>query len=345
MPTAAPSSPVAPTSLRVEIGRWGGQRQMRVVRGPLLAPGKGEVRVRVRYAGVAYGDIMRRRGVLAPPFDFTPGYDVVGSVDALGPGASLLTGQRVAVLMPLTGFGGYAEHVCVPAHACVPIPDAVHAREAIGLGLNAITALQILDRVAAVPAGGSVLVHGAAGGVGTCVLDVAAMRGVRVFGTASAAKHHVVVERGGVPIDYRAQDFVKEVQERTGGAGVDAVIDGIGGAHLLRSARVVKRGGTLVALGVSGDVADGLTGVARGLRHVVRLKLHPGLRVRMYAITASPGCGPVACRADWATLMAELSAGRLRAPLIGAERPLARAAEAQALLEQGAITGKLVLKA
>ena len=173
---------------------------MDYVQGPLLAPGEGEVRVRVRYAGVAYGDVMRRRGVLAPPFAFTPGYDVVGEVDALGAGVTLLRGQRVAVLMPLTGFGGYAEHVIVPATTCVPIPDAVHAREAIGLGLNAITALQTLTRVAAVPAGGSVLVHGAAGGVGCAVMDVGSHLGLRVFGTASAGKHHVVLDRGGSAI-------------------------------------------------------------------------------------------------------------------------------------------------
>ncbi|MBP7683649.1 MAG: alcohol dehydrogenase catalytic domain-containing protein, partial [Deltaproteobacteria bacterium] len=160
------------TSGRIEISGRGSRRRMDFVQGPLLSPGAGEVRVRVRYAGVAYGDVMRRRGVLAPPFTFTPGYDVAGDVDAVGAGVTLLRGQRVAVLMPLTGFGGYAEHVIVPATACVPIPDAVHARDAIGLGLNAITALQTLTRVAAVSAGGSVLVHGAAGGVGCAVLDV-----------------------------------------------------------------------------------------------------------------------------------------------------------------------------
>lgn len=332
------------TSGRIEISGRGAHRRMRYVRAPLLAPGAGEVRVRVRYAGVAYGDVMRRRGVLAPPFDFTPGYDVSGEVDALGPGSSLVPGQRVAVLMPLTGFGGYAEHVLVPAAACVPIPDAVHAREAIGLGLNAITALQVLTRVAQVPVGGSVLVHGAAGGVGCAVLDVAGARGLRVYGTASAGKHHVVRERGGEPIDYRSEDFVAVVRERTGGRGVDAVVDGIGGAHLLESARAVARGGTLVALGVSGDVERGLVGVAGGLRHVLRAALRPSVRVRLYGIGVNPGCGPEACRADWAELMRMLAAGRLRAPLIGAERALARAEQAHALLEGGSLTGKLVLR-
>ena len=135
---------------------------MRYVEGPLLPPGPGEARVRVRYAGVAYGDVMRRKGVLAPPFDFTPGHDVTGEIDEVGEATPLMAGQRVAVLMPLTGFGGYAQHVVVPASACVPIPEGVHAREALGLGLNAITALQVLTRVARVPEGGNVLVHGAA---------------------------------------------------------------------------------------------------------------------------------------------------------------------------------------
>ena len=329
---------------RIEISGRGSSRRMRYVRGPLLAPAAGEVRVRVRYAGVAYGDVMRRRGVLAPPFDCTPGYDVTGEVDALGQGATLVQGQRVAILLPVTGFGGYAEHVVVPAAACVPIPDAVHAREAIGLGLNAITALQVLTRVAKVPEGGSVLVHGAAGGVGCAVLDVASQRGLRVYGTASAGKHHVVRERGGEPIDYRTQDFVQVIREHTKGRGVDAVIDGIGGAHLQQSAKAVASGGTLVALGVSGDVAGGLPGVVGGMRHVLRAALSPSLRVRLYGITASPGCGPAACRADWAELMRLLAAGSLRTPLIGAERALARAEQAHALLEGGSVTGKVVLR-
>lgn len=317
---------------------------MDYVQGPLVAPSAGEVRVRVRYAGVAYGDVMRRRGVLAPPFAFTPGYDVVGEVDELGAGATLLRGQRVAVLMPLTGFGGYAEHVVVPAAACVPIPDAVHAREAIGVGLNAITALQTLTRVAAVPAGGSVLVHGAAGGVGCAVLDVGSHLGLRVFGTASAGKHHVVLDRGGSPIDYRSEDFVAVVRQRTGGRGVDAVIDGIGGEHLRESVKALAPGGTLVALGVSGDVGKGLAGIAGGMRHALTAALKPSARVRLYGITASPGCGPAACREDWARLMRALAEGKLRAPLIGAERALARAQQAHVLLEGGTATGKIVLR-
>ncbi|MEZ4324012.1 MAG: zinc-binding dehydrogenase [Polyangiales bacterium] len=333
------------SSGRVEVSGRGAARRMRYVEGPLLSPGPGEARVRVRYAGVAYGDVMRRKGVLAPPFDFTPGYDVTGEIDEVGEATPLMAGQRVAVLMPLTGFGGYAQHVIVPAAACVPIPEGVHAREALGLGLNAITALQVLTRVARVPEGGNVLVHGAAGGVGCAVLDIASQRGLRVYGTASAGKHHVVRERGGEPIDYRAVDFVSAVREQTGGRGVDVVIDGIGGEHLKKSAQALAPGGTLVALGVSGDVERGLGGVVGGLRHVLGAALRPGVRVRMYGITASPGCGPAACRADWAELMRALAAGKLRTPLIGAERALARAEQAHALLEGGSITGKVVLKA
>lgn len=332
------------TSGRIEISGRGSARRMEFVQGPLLSPAAGEVRVRVRYAGVAYGDVMRRRGVLAPPFAFTPGYDVTGDVDAVGAGVTLLRGQRVAVLMPLTGFGGYAEHVIVPATTCVPIPDAVHARDAIGLGLNAITALQTLTRVAAVSAGGSVLVHGAAGGVGCAVLDVGSHLGLRVFGTASAGKHHVVLDRGGSPIDYRTEDFVQVVRERTGGRGVDAVIDGIGGEHLVKSAKALAPGGTLVALGVSGDMSRGLAGIAGGMRHALRAALQPGVRVRPYGITASPGCGPAACREDWQRLMRALAERQLRAPLIGAERALARAEQAHVLLEGGSTTGKIVLR-
>jgi NADPH:quinone reductase-like Zn-dependent oxidoreductase len=333
------------TSRRIEFSGRGSLRQIEFVERPVSPPTAGEVRVRVRYAGVAYGDVMRRRGVLAPPFSFTPGYDVTGEVDAVGARVTTLArGQRVAVLMPLTGFGGYAEHVVVPAKACVPIPDAVHARDAMGLGLNAITALQALKRVASLSAGRSVLVHGAAGGVGCAVLDVGSYLGLEVFGTASAGKHHIVLERGGSPIDYRTEDFVQVVRERTGGRGVDAVIDGIGGEHLLQSARALAPGGTLVALGISGDMHAGLSGIAGGMRHAFRAALKPGLRMRPYGISASPGCGPAACRSDWQHLMDAFAQGKLRAPLIGAERALARAEQALALLSGSSVSGKVVLR-
>ena len=340
-------SGTAGTFLRVEVQGRGRDRELVPVRARQKDPGRGKVRVRVRYVGVAYGDVMRRRGVLAPPIDFVPGYDVVGVVDAVGAGVrsgAAFVGQRVAAMMPMTGFGAYAESVTLPASALVPIPDGVSDRDAIGFGLNAITALQILDRFAPARAGETVLVHGAAGGVGTALLDVAAWRGVRVLGTASAGKHAWVRARGGEPIDYRSEDFVAVTRERTGGEGAHVVVDGIGGEHLRESARALRRGGKLVALGVSGDVSGGLMGVAAGMRHVAAIRAR-GVWVGNYAITASRGCGPAACRADWARLMAARAEGSLRAPSIGAVIPLVDAASAHEALETASVRGKILLDA
>lgn len=331
---------------RVRVVRPGGPEVLEVESFSPKPARRGEARVQVRHAGVAFGDVMRRRGVLAPPWSFTPGYDVVGEVTGIGAGVDRVrVGQRVAAFMPATGFGGYASHVTVPAERLVLLPDAVTDQEAIGLGLNAITARQLLTRIAPVTDGATVLVHGAAGGVGTMVLDIGARLGLRVLGTASAKKHALVRSLGGEPIDYRTEDFVARVLELTDGRGADVVIDGIGGDHLSRSHEAVTKGGTLVCLGVSGDVSNGLLGVVKGMRHPARFMLQRGgRRTVVYGITASPGCGHRATRDDWAWLVRERAAGRLRAPHIGGVYPLDRVCEAHLALDTSSATGKLLLQ-
>jgi len=280
------------TSRRVIVTGKGGPAVLELALVPLPSPARGQVRIAVAAAGVAFGDVMRRRGLLAPRRPFTPGYDVAGTVDAVGPGADeSLSGRRVAVLMPGPGIGGYAEHVCVAAARLVPIPEGIDPAEAVCLGLGYITAYQLLHRVVRLQKGQRVLVHGAAGGVGTALLDLGRLLELELYGTASAGKHDLLRARGATPIDYRAEDFVQRIAELTGD-GVDAVFDPIGGAHLRRSYRTLRRGGTLVSFGVSGDLERGWRGVLAGLATFTALKLRPDRRrVRLYAITATPGSG------------------------------------------------------
>src|SRR5262249_20178614 len=158
---------------------------------------------------------------------FTPGYDIAGTVDAVGPALDAsLVGRRVAVFMPGPGIGGYAEHVCVGADRLVLIPDGIDPAEAGCLGLNYITAYQLLHRVVRLREGQRVLVPGAAGGVGTALLDLGRLLALEMYGTASAAKHDFVRARGAIPIDYRSGDFAPRIAELTGD-GVDAVFDPI----------------------------------------------------------------------------------------------------------------------
>jgi NADPH2:quinone reductase len=321
----------------------GGPEVLDVVDVEAPTPRRGQVRIAVAAAGVAFGDVMRRRGLLAPPGAFTPGYDVAGVVDAVGEGVDAARlGQRVAALMPSIGTGGYATHVCVPAERLVAIPDGIDATLAIALGLNYITAYQLYDRIVPLVAGQRALVHGAAGGVGTALLDLGRRRGLELYGTASAAKHALVRGYGATPIDYRHEDFVARIAELTGD-GVDAVFDPIGGANLRRSHAALRPGGTLVAFGLTADVARGWGGVLAAVGAYAGLKLRPrGRRTKLYGITVTAGTGWRRCRDDWAELLAMRTRGEV-APLVGARVALAEVRRAHELVDAAAVTGKVVL--
>ena len=326
---------------RIVIRGTGGPEVLHLVEGPTPAPRRGQVRVRVEAAGVAAGDVMRRLGGLAPPWPFTPGYDIVGVIEAVGAGVEPgVCGQRVAAMMAATGFGGYASHVLLRAGEYVAVPDGIEPVQAVGLGLNYITALQVFDRVIGVEAGQRVLVHGAAGGVGTATLQLGRHLGLELFGTASARKHPMVEKYGAVPIDYRTEDFVARI-EAVG--GVDAVLDPIGGDHLRRSHSVLRPGGTLVAFGASGDLSRGTWGVVASFFPWAALRLAPaGRRVRMYTIHKTRGCALADCHRDWADLL-QLHRQGVVAPHIGQILPLEEAAAAHDLLDRAAVVGKIVL--
>src|SRR3954466_3113051 len=222
---------------RVVVDHYGGPEVLRVVEEEDPRPGPGEVLVRVLAAGVSYTDAMLRvgsyLGVPKPPF--TPGYELVGVVEELGHGCSRLrVGDRVGTL---TVWGADAERVCVLEENAVPVPDDLDPAEVLGLLLTYMTAYQILHRTARVNRGESVLGHGAAGRVGTAVLELAAVAGVRMYGTCSARDRDSVERLGCVAIDYRSEDFLARIRELTGGEGVDAVLDGLGGRMSLRSFR------------------------------------------------------------------------------------------------------------
>lgn len=322
---------------RVVVRGRGGPEVLHLEDHRLGDPRPDQVLIEVEAAGVAFGDAMRRRGYLAPPWPFTPGYDVVGVVRG-GDRA----GQRVGVLLgPWVGFGGYTTHLLAPRRALVPVPEGIEPTIAVALGLNYISAHQLIHRTLGLRAGQRLLVHGAAGGLGTAVLDVARVAGIEVFGTASAPKHPRVRALGGEPIDYRSEDFVAVLRRRCPG-GVDAVLDPIGGDHLRRSHATLAPGGTLVTLGFSGDLQRGLWAVLRGQLLAVGLALRPGRRVRAYGIGATPGSTSTTCQEDWATVLQQRADGLLQ-PVLGCVLPLHRVRDAHRLLDAGAVEGKIVL--
>lgn len=223
---------------RVVVDHFGGPEVLRVVEDDDPRPGPGEVCVRVLAAGVSFTDAQLRAGTYlgGPKPPFTPGYELVGIVEELGPGCSRLReGDRIGAL---TVWGADAERVCVPEKYAVEMPEDLDPAEVVSLIFSYMTAYQLLHRAARARSGETVLVHGAAGRVGTAILELGALAGLRLYGTASARDRAAVERFGAVAIDYRNEDFLARVRELTG-EGVDIALDGIGGAVSLRSFRAL----------------------------------------------------------------------------------------------------------
>ena len=334
---------------KVVVTRHGGPEVLTTVTEAIPEPGPGEVRVRVLAAGVSAFDLKYRRwGRLpgTPALPFALGEDVGGDVDALGPGVSRLApGERVAGGTWALGVGGgYAEHVCLPADQLVPLPPGVDPAEAVCLVVNYLTAHQHLHHIGQARAGERLLVHGAAGGVGTALLELGKLAGLEMFGTASASAFALVEALGATPIDYRSEDFVARIRELTVD-GVDIVVDTIGGGrHLWRSYRALRTGGRLVWLGSSAVETEGLRVAATSMAISALLRWLPDGR----SVPPCPTMDELAradgewYRATLGMLLALLAAGTLR-PVLAGRLPLAEAARAHRLLEQGGRPGKFVL--
>ena len=324
----------------------GGPEVLKVVERDVPRPGPGGVRVRVRASGVAFADVLMRHGkypgVPKPPF--TPGYDIVGEVEELGAGvAGIEAGTRVAAL---TQIGGNAQGVVVPAGELVPVPDGVDAAEAASLTLNYVTAYQMLYRVAKMRPGERILVHGAAGGVGTAMLQLGRLQGLEMYGTASAGKHELVSGLGATPIDYKAEDFVQRTRALTDG-GVDAAFDAIGGGHLARSWKTLRRGGRLVGYGASSTVGTGgpaTAGILAGTVGRIALwdALPNGRRAGFYVILGFKKKRPEAFKEDLSLLLGLLAEGKIR-PVVAERLPLEEVARAHDLMENSGARGKIVL--
>jgi NADPH:quinone reductase-like Zn-dependent oxidoreductase len=342
------------THTRIIVAHYGGPDELRVVEEECPEPKAGEVRVRVQAAGVALPDVMMREGIHpeTPALPFTPGWDLVGVVDRLGDGVSgIECGQTVAAL-PISG--AYAEFVCLPRRELVPVPPGLDAGEAVCLILNYITAYQMLHRSAKVRPGQRVLIHGAAGGVGSALLQLGRLTGLEMYGTCSSHRASAVSDLGGIPIDYRNLDFVEEIHRLTS-EGVDVVFDGIGGPHMWRSRKALRPGGKVVVYGLTASLSGGRLASGRpGRRNrfhgipvfglcIAGGWLFPGRkRVVPYSIQTLKRLRPALFRQDLTTLLDFLQQKKIR-PLIAQRFPLAEARRAHELLGKEGVTGKIVL--
>jgi NADPH:quinone reductase len=339
---------------RIIVTHYGGPDALQVVEEECPEPKDGEVRVRVLAAGVSLPDIMAREGVHpeTPRVPFTPGWDLVGVVDRPGDGVTGFEPGQIVAAMPI--HGAYAEFVCLPQRELVPVPSGLDAAEAVSLVLNYVTAYQMLHRSAKVRQGQRVLIDGAAGGVGSALLQLGRLAGLEMYGTCSSQKASIVSGLGGIPIDYRNQDFVKEIHRLTG-EGVDVAFDGIGGAHIWQSRKALRPGGRVVAYGLTGSLREGRLASGRGGRrnrfggiavfglYIAGSWLFPGRkRVVPYSIQTLKRLKPAWFREDLIALLDLLQQQKIK-PLIAQRFPLAQARQAHELLGKGGVTGKIVL--
>ena len=346
---------------RVIVDRFGGPEVLKVVEEQDPRPGPGEVLVRVLAAGVSFTDAQLRAGTYiagAPKPPFTPGYELVGVVEALGPDCSRLrVGDRIGAL---TVFGADAERVCVPESGAVDVPEDLDPGEVLSLLFPYMTAYQVIHRTANARSGETVLVHGAAGRVGVAALELAGLAGLRIFGTASARDREKVERLGAVAIDYRNEDFLARVRKEAG--GVDIVVDSLGGPISLRSFRALRPGGRLVVFGRYDTLKDGhkdWPAVVKWWTAVTTVwlwdKLSPRRRVFAYHVQkwrdkslrrdGAVGGEPMDAeqfREDFATMVELLRQGKIH-PTVAERLPLSDARRAHELLESSASKGKLVL--
>ncbi|MCX4906397.1 medium chain dehydrogenase/reductase family protein [Streptomyces sp. NBC_00878] len=317
--------------------------------GAVPVAGPGQVVIRMEATGVSFAEQQMRRGRYydQPPFPFVPGYDLVGTVAATGEGVEPgLVGIRVAALVKV---GGWASHVLVDAADVVPVPDGVGAAEAETLVVNGITAWQMLHRKARVRAGQTILVHGANGGVGSVLVQLAQAAGAKVIGTASARHHDALRAQGVVPVDYRSKDVAGQVRALAP-RGVDAVFDHVGGPGIVDSWSLLAPGGTLVSYGTASTRDDEGSKQLPVLKLLGRIWLWNALPNRRSAyffnIWAGRGLAKNRFRArlhaDLTQVLVALQRGDIT-PQIAAQMPLSRIADALRLAESGTVAGKIVL--
>jgi NADPH2:quinone reductase len=275
----------------------------------------------------------------------TLGWELIGVIDVLGAGVQGLQPGMMVSALPVVG--SYAEYICLPQQELVPVPDGLDPLEAVCMVFNYTTAFQMLHRSASVTAGHQILIHSAAGGIGTALLQLGKIASLEMFGTASAAKHDLVAREGGIPIDYRIQDFVQVLQQ-CAPQGMHAVFDGIGGRHLSHSFETLRPGGSLIAFGLTSSLRSRRQ-TTQALSDFIEWARILGLnfnlqhkRVRIYSVQSLKRLHPDWFRQDLSVLFELLSQMRLK-PVIAKVFPLEKVAEAHRLLESGMTTGKILL--
>jgi NADPH2:quinone reductase len=312
----------------IRFHEFGGAENLRVDEIETPHPGAGEVLIKTAAAGINFADIMLRKGkyFFRPPLPFIPGFEAAGTIESVGDGVTnLQTGQRVLAMMR---GGGYAEYVIAPAFQIVPIPDELDFGEATALLVQGLTALALLEDLRA---GQSILIHGAAGGVGSLLVQLAKQRGARVLGTASSPEKLEKVANLGADagINYTEADWTKQVLQATGGKGADLIIEMVGGEIGRRNFECLAMKGTMIVYGAASAEDFEIS----ALSLLGKMQTVKGYNLNLET--------PENIARFGAELMQSVSGGNLKVSVT--EFPLEQAAEAHRAVEGRKTTGKVVL--
>ncbi|QIA64997.1 zinc-binding dehydrogenase [Vibrio astriarenae] len=317
---------------------------LKLVTTDIPKPGPKEVRVKIIVAGVGWADIMARRGgyPLAPSLPFVPGYDFAGIVDEVGDEVSEFNiGENVVGLNPK--YGCYTQYLSISTDLLVKYPKQLSAAKVCALSLNYLTAYCMLFTKANVQPQQTILVHSAAGGVGSALAQLANQFGVRVLGTASSNKQETLKELGVCPIDHYQNDFVQEVLSYCP-RGVDAAFDSVGGAHLNRTVKTVKKGGIAVSYGFSGGSFGGLFKMIAGVVQLGILNILPnGKSVNFCALPSEVDKNRQWYKQTLTQLINMLEREEIN-PIISSVVPLSQVHKAHQELESGQCIGKVLIK-
>ncbi len=326
-----------PTSMRlIDIREFGPADNLHIADAATPEPGAGEVLIKVASAGINRPDILQRQGNYAPPpgAGDVPGLEVAGVVAAVGSDCKrFAVGDEVCALV---ASGGYAEYCRAPEPQCLPIPNNVSLVEAGGLPETYFTVWSNLFQRGGLSSGETVLVHGGSSGIGTTAIQLARAKGARVITTVgSADKAEACAALGAdVTINYREQDFEAEVGHATEGAGVDVILDIVGGDYVQRNINSLAVDGRLVQLAF-----------LRGAKITANMGLLMRRRLTWTGSTLRPRSvdfkGAIAASLE-AEVWPLFAAGKLK-PVVHATFPLGQAAAAHRLMEGGAHIGKILL--
>jgi NADPH2:quinone reductase len=319
----------------VRVSEFGGPEVLENARIERPEPGEGEVLIEVRSVGVNYADTMRRqdRYVLRQSLPFVPGSEVAGTVAALGPGVEgVSVGDRVVTLL---GTGGYAEYAAAPAQGLIPIPNGLDFDYAAAIPLQGLTAYHVLKTSGQLREGESVVVHAAAGGVGTLAVQMAKLLGAgTVIATASTPEKLELARSLGadVLIDYTEEDWPERVKEATGGRGADVILEMVGGDFPQKNLRCLATFGRMVVYGAASGERGSIVPI-----DLLR-KNHAVIGFFLPVIMRRPDL----LLPSLNEILAWIGSGEVKLN-IGARFPLSRAAEAHRALEGRETTGKIVL--